>query len=108
MIPYLFIAASDPFECRSAEHFLREAQIISQSGGKVTVMLVQNAALIARRGIYTELVQDLIKHRVELLVDEFAIKTRGIAPADMIEGIKSSSIDTITERMASGHKVLWH
>ncbi|MCH7986617.1 MAG: hypothetical protein IH847_08535 [Acidobacteria bacterium] len=50
-----------------------------------------------------------MKGKVEVLVDSFSLKERGIQDAERHPSVKPADIDALVDHiMANGTKVLWH
>jgi predicted peroxiredoxin len=107
MADYLLIETRDPFEFTTVNHFYRTALDLKKAGHNVTLFLVQNGVLPARRAAHDELAQ-LVEHGVSVLADEFSLKERAIAPSELFPGAKAASMDVIRDKVAAGVKAAWH
>jgi hypothetical protein len=47
-----------------------------------------------------------VQSGVTVLADDFSLQERGISK--LAEGITAAPIDAIVDRLAAGHKTLWH
>jgi len=45
---------------------------------------------------------------VPVLADAFSLAERGIDPSRLVDGISSTPLDIVIDRMSEGWKVLWH
>jgi intracellular sulfur oxidation DsrE/DsrF family protein len=111
MPDYLLIESRDPFECADSTHFLELARSLAadkQAGGRVTLFLVQNGVLPARRCERSKDLAALARAGVELLADDFSLRERGIPAERLIPEVKAAPIDVVVEHMAAGRKALWH
>lgn len=108
MAGYLLIASRDPFESNDVQYYYDLARGLLQQGERVTLFLVQNGVLPARRGARAPKLGQLIKDGAEVLADEFSLRERGISGGRLSAGIRPASLDVIIERLAAGDKVLWH
>ena len=45
---------------------------------------------------------------VEVLVDDFSLRERGISADSLVEGVTESPLDIVVDQLASGGKVLWN
>ena len=106
---YLLIESRDPFES-SDTHFVAElASDLQTSGNAVTVFLVQNGVLAARKKARGSSLTQLIEGGVTVLADDFSLRERGIAAGDLTAGVRESSIDTVVEMLVDQNaKALWH
>ena len=107
---YLLIESRDPFESAGTSHFMELARSLAKEAkeGPVTLFLVENGVLPARRCEASKAFAALAKGGVEILADEFSLRERGIGRECMQPEVKPASLDVVIERMAEGRKALWH
>jgi len=108
MTRYLLIESLDPFESNDVEHYQALAASLARAGNQVTLFLVQNGVLAARRGARSGALPALAEPRVEVLADEFSLRERGIAASRLAPGVGPASLDAVIDRLADGWKTLWH
>lgn len=108
MAKYTLIASRDPFESKGSTEYLQLATELKNAGNDVTVFLVQNAVLGARRGSTAGDLDKLAASGVTVLADAFSLRERGIGKDALGASVRPSAIDTIIDHMAEGRKVLWH
>ena len=107
MTAYIFIESRDPFESRDTKFVEETAIAVKERGHNVTVFLVQNAVLAARKN--TRQLERLTEAGVRLLADDFSLRERGIKPDELTEGIRESGIDTLVGAIAQANiKAIWH
>ena len=80
MAEYLLIESRDPFEFANVASNYQQAVDLVRAGNKVTLFLVQNGVLPARLGTIADGLKDAAKNGVTILVDEFSLRERAIAP----------------------------
>lgn len=110
MQSYLFIESRDPFASRDVEHAYRLIGELATRGTPVTLFLVQNGVLAARRDADTGRFAALVTiPQVTILAETFALQERGI-PADALRpGIQAADMETLVDLlMADGQKAIWH
>jgi predicted peroxiredoxin len=105
---YLLIESRDPFESNDVAYFYDLAAGLARQGCRVTLFLVQNGVLPARRSSRSEMLAQLAGAGVEVLADDFSLRERGIEPSRLVQGVSPSPIDLVIDQMAEGRKVLWH
>ena len=105
---YLLIESLDPFESHDVEGYWDLAAGLARGGSRVTLFLVQNGVLAARQHPGDEAVQALAAAGVEVLADEFSLRERGIRAGRLVAGVKAAPLDVVLDRLAAGHKALWH
>ena len=105
---YLLIESLDPFESNDVAQYCELAAGIARDGHEVTVFLVQNGVLAARRGARSDVVANLTRSGIKVLADEFSLRERGIAIDRLAPGIDPAPLDVVIDRLAEGRKVLWH
>jgi predicted peroxiredoxin len=112
MTRYVFIEARDPFESHDTQFIWETATALQQRGHPVTVFLIQNATLAARRNVRRSSLPSLATLAaagIQLLADEFSLRERGIATAELSEGIQEASIETLVDLLAQDTtKAVWH
>jgi sulfur relay (sulfurtransferase) complex TusBCD TusD component (DsrE family) len=105
---YLLIESRDPFETRQAEELYALAEALTRSGNEVTLFLVENGVLPARRSEYSAHLTQLADAGVQVLADEFSLRERGIAADAMATGVAAAALDIIIDQLEQGRKALWH
>jgi len=108
MAKYLLIESRDPFDSNDVSNFYGLASGLAKEGNEVTVFLVQNGVLPARRSTQSKPLSDLAQSGVEVLADDFSLRERGIELARLVDGVKASALDTVIDHLADGSKVIWH
>lgn len=105
---YLLIESRDAFESVDVASHHELASDLRRSGAKVTLFLVQNGVLHARRGTArTGLVEDSVKSGVEVLADDLSLRERGLPSAELAHGVHPAAIDLVADRLADGWKTIW-
>jgi sulfur relay (sulfurtransferase) complex TusBCD TusD component (DsrE family) len=108
MARYLLIETRDPFESRDVANWYRLAADLERNGNQVTLFLVQNGVLPARRGAQCEDLTAILGTRVEVLADDFSLRERGIAPDSLSTGVRAAPLEVVVDRLAEGCRALWH
>jgi predicted peroxiredoxin len=108
MQSYLFIESRDPFEWNDVAFTYELATGLAKAGNEVTILLVQNGVMPARRGAKADALHAVIKSGVKVLADDFSLAERGIHPSRLAAGIQPAPIDVVVDHLAAGHKTLWH
>jgi predicted peroxiredoxin len=107
MNDYLLIESLDPFESNEVAHYLDLAAGLAKEGAKVTLFLVQNGVLAARRSTASAALERIVRLGVEVLADEFSLRERGIRTDRLATGIKAAALDVVIDQLAEGRKALW-
>jgi len=103
---YLLIESRDPFESNDVGYYYDLSKGLVDDGNEVTVFLVQNGVLAARPSTHSAALTALCQSGVKVLADDFSLQERGISK--LAEGVLAAPIDVIVDRLAAGHKTLWH
>jgi len=105
---YLLIESRDPFE--SSSHFMDLARSLAQEGKErpVTLFLVENGVLPARKCEASQALSALAKAGVEVLADEFSLRERGIGRERLVPEVKPVTLEAALDRIVEGRKTLWH
>jgi predicted peroxiredoxin len=109
MSRYLLIESRDPFESRDTQFVVETATALKRRGNDVTVFLVQNGVLAARRRARGTHLSTLAEEGVRLLADDFSLRERGLRAEDLTDGVKESGIGTLVDMLARRDtKTIWH
>ncbi len=108
MSDYLLIESRDPFEAGDVRHYYDLAAGLAKGGSKVTLFLVQNGVLPARRCAASAALSEVAAAGVEVLADEFSLRERGIGAARLATGVRAASLDVVIDQLEEGRKALWH
>jgi predicted peroxiredoxin len=108
MTKYLLIESRDPFDTNLIDDFMGLAKGLRGQGHEVTLFLIQNGVLPARKGPRSQTLNDLVKAGVKVLADDFSIAERGIDSKRLVDGVKTSNVDWVVDEMAAGTKTIWH
>src|SRR5829696_2674542 len=99
MANYVFIESRDPFESRDVRFLEETAAALKERGHEVTVFLVQNGVLAARRNALDSYLARLAGAGVNLLADDFSLSERGIQPWEMRPGVSASNIEALVDAL---------
>lgn len=109
MARYVLIESRDPFETADVAYYFGLAGDLVAQGDQVSVFLVQNAALAARKGAAANPLEGLLNKNVEVLLDSFSAAERGVVEAERLAGVKPSDMDALVAAiMQDNTKVMWH
>ena len=108
MAKYLLVESRDPFDSNDVAQYWDLASGLVKEGHQVTLFLVQNGVLPARRSARSAGLTALAKAGVEVLADDFSLRERGIATGGLAEGVKPAPLDRVVDQLAEGRKALWH
>ena len=108
MTEYLFIESRSPAETGRLAQAYALASDLAKRGDKVTVYLVQNAVLAARRGAAGGGLDAALGAGVEVLADDFSLRERGIAADALTARVAPAPLETVIDRLARGAKTLWN
>ena len=108
MTNYLFIESRSDFNGRHEAFGGTLAATLARNGARVTMLLVQNGALMARRGARSSRFDVLVAAGVAVLADEFSLRERGIATDRLRPGVEPARLDVVIDRLLDGWHVIWH
>lgn len=109
MTNYLFIETRDAFESCDTRFVEQTAIALKQRGSEVTIFLLQNGVLAARRNGRDSYLSRLSQAGVNLLADDFSLCERGIQTAELAPGIQPSNIETLVDALVQEDtKAIWH
>jgi sulfur transfer complex TusBCD TusB component (DsrH family) len=110
MARYLLIESRDPFESRDVPYYYGLANDLAGQGDEVTLFLVQNGVLAARKAAPDNPLTEVAAGKVTVLADDYSLRERGIGNDETLEGVAPGDIDQLVQlAMADGGtKVMWH
>lgn len=108
MSAYLLIESRDPYESGDAAHVAGLAAGLRRAGNSVSVLLINNGVMPARRGSLNEHLDALLRDGVTVLADDFSLRERGIGAGDLKQGVAAAAIDLVIDKLVDGAKVVWH
>ena len=108
MADYLLIASRDPFSSNDVADFYGLASGLAKDGNQVTLFLVQNGVLPARKSTASAALENLAGQGVTILADDFSLAERGIGGANLVPAVAPSPIDAVIDGLAAGAKTIWH
>ncbi|MDD9934336.1 MAG: DsrE family protein [Myxococcales bacterium] len=108
MAKYLLIESRDPFDAAEVGNHYEVAETLKKAGNEVTLFLVENGVLPARKSPASERLTALSKAGVTVLADAFSLKERGIGDGSVAEGIGTSPLETVIDQLEAGAKAVWH
>jgi hypothetical protein len=104
---YLLVESRDPFSTQAVPGHVELAVGLRRAGSEVALYLVQNGVLPCRAGADGDALHEALAAGVEVLADDFSLRERGIAEAEVARGVKPASIDLVVNRLAASWKVLF-
>jgi sulfur relay (sulfurtransferase) complex TusBCD TusD component (DsrE family) len=108
MSKYMLIESRDPFDSNDVAFAYQLATDLAEAGHEVTIFLVQNGVLPARRGAKADGLAAVQRAGVKVIADGFSLAERGIDASRLAPGIEPAAIDVAVDHLAAGHKTLWH
>ncbi len=110
MSRYVLVESRDPFESRDVSYFYGLARDLAAKGEQVTLFLVQNGALASRKGGKANPLAGVVDSKVEVLVDTFSLRERGIQDSERLPSVRPTDIGDLLDKIMAqaGTKVLWH
>ena len=110
MSKYVLVESRDPFESRDVSYFYSLAKDLAAQGEQVTLFLVQNGAFALRKDGRANPLAGVLDSKIEVLVDTFSLKERGIQDSERLAGVKPAEIGELLDQIMAqaGTKVLWH
>jgi len=107
MSSYVFIESRDPFESRDTQFLEETAIAVKERGHNVTVFLVQNGVLAARKT--APRLGRLAEAGVTLLADDLSLRERGIKSDELAPSVHESGIDVLVDAIVQENtKAIWH
>ena len=110
MAKYLLIESRDSYEFGDVGYFCGMAKDLAAAGNDVTLFLLQNGVLMARKGAETPARSLLTSEsKVRVLADAFCLRERGIPESALLPGVKVGDVDALVDLLATQDvKAVWH
>ena len=109
MTNYIFIESREPFDSNDTPFLVETTTTLKQRGHAVTVFLVQNGTLAARRQTHASVLPSLLAAGIEVLADDFSLRERGLLQSELSAGIQPATMEElIVGLVAPNTKVIWH
>ena len=109
MSNYLFIESRDPFDSPDTAFLADTATMLKKGGSNVTVFLVQNGVLAARKQARKTHLPQLLESGVTVLADDFSLRERNVQADEYQPAIKTASIDQLVDLLVQENtKAIWH
>jgi sulfur relay (sulfurtransferase) complex TusBCD TusD component (DsrE family) len=105
---YLLIESRDPFGSTAFSRRCELAAALRADGADVTLFLVENAALGARAAARLPALEKLAKQGIQLLVDEFALRERGIGGGEIAPAVRPAGPEVLVKLLAGGARTTWN
>ena len=108
MAKYLLIESRDPFESNDVAYYYNLAAGLAKDGNEVTLFLVQNGVLPARKSPGSDGLASVAATGVRILADEFSLRERGIGVERLLKDVTASSLEVVIDSLGKGDRTLWH
>ena len=105
---YLLIESRDPFDTNDVAYSYDLAHGLVKDGHHVTLFLVQNGVLPARKSGKSQPLAELGQAGGRILADDFSLRERGITRDRMVKGVEPANLEIVVDRLAEGVKTIWH
>ena len=108
MTAYCFIESNSLLDTNNVAVQITTACNLARRGHDVTLFLVQNGVIPARRGARHEPLTAALDAGVNVLADDFSLRERGIGYDELAPGISPSPLESVVDSLAAGAKTIWH
>jgi predicted peroxiredoxin len=106
---YVFIESRDPFDSPDTSFLAETATALKKRGNGVTVFLVQNGVLGARKQARKTVLPQLLESGITVLADDFSLRERGIQSDECQSAVKTASVDELVDLLVQENtKAVWH
>jgi sulfur transfer complex TusBCD TusB component (DsrH family) len=106
---YVFIESRSPLESPDDSFLADTAASLKRRGNDVTVFLVQNAVLAARKLARESELPRLLESGITVLADDFSLRERGIQSGECAANLKIVAIDHLVDLLVQENtKAIWH
>ena len=109
MSNFVFIESRDPFDSPDTSSVSKAAVALRKEGHTVTVFLVENGVLGARKQATRSQVPAIVESGVTVLADHFSLQKRGISMEECAPGLQAGSIAHLIELIVKDNtKAVWY
>ncbi|HKE92681.1 MAG TPA: DsrE family protein [Povalibacter sp.] len=108
MTTFVLIESRDPFSSDQVAANCSLAGELAASGHTAVLYLVENGVFAARAGVQHTRLAEAASRGVQILVDDFSLRERGIGSAQLAPQMQTARLDAIIDHMLQGARVLWH
>lgn len=109
MSNYVFIESRDPFDSPDTNSVSKAAVALRKEGHTVTVFLVENGVLGARKQATQSQVPAIVEFGVTVLADDFSLQKHGISLEECAPGLQAGSMAHLIELIVKENtKAVWH
>jgi sulfur relay (sulfurtransferase) complex TusBCD TusD component (DsrE family) len=106
---YVFIESRDPFDSPGTHSVSRTAVALRKEGHSVTVFLVENGVLGARKQAEKSQVPAIVESGVTVLADDFSLQKRGISMEECAPGLRTGTMAHLIELIVKENtKAVWY
>jgi sulfur transfer complex TusBCD TusB component (DsrH family) len=106
---YVFIESRDPFDSPDTNFVTETAVALKKKGHTVTVVLVQNGVLGARKQAAKSQLPAIVESGVTVLADDFSLQERGISMDECAPGLQAGTMDRLIDLIVQENtKAVWH
>jgi sulfur relay (sulfurtransferase) complex TusBCD TusD component (DsrE family) len=107
MKKWLIVNTRDAFESHECQAITELAVGLQTAGNTVNVFLVENGVLSARRGTEVSALTQLLKGGIDVAVDAFSARERGLNSDSLSPGIELAPINYVLDRLSDNWHVIW-
>ena len=108
MSRYLMIESRSPMESGDARYLYDLATGLASGGDEVSLFLVENGVMAARKGASAPGLDVAHDAGVRLMADRFALDERGISLDSLRNDVEAAELAFVVDMLADGAKVIWH
>jgi len=108
MANYVFIESRDPFTATTVARDCQLAADLADARHEVTLFLIQDGVIAARRCPHAEPLSALARRGVRVVADDFSLRERGIPADRLAAGIQPAPLESVVDALCDGQRVIWH
>jgi hypothetical protein len=106
---YVFIESKNPFDSPDADFVTEKAVALKKKGHTVTVFLVKNGVLGARKLAARSQMPAIVESGVTVLADDFSLQELGISMDECAPGLQEGTMDRLIDLLVQENtKAVWH
>jgi sulfur relay (sulfurtransferase) complex TusBCD TusD component (DsrE family) len=102
MAKYLLVESRDPLTSADVARCYELARELQDAGNEVTLFLLENGVLPARKSPASARLSELAKAGVTVLADDFSLRERGITDGLLAEGVIKAELESVVDGLEQG------
>jgi sulfur relay (sulfurtransferase) complex TusBCD TusD component (DsrE family) len=106
MAKYVLVESRDPLTSGDVERYYELAAGLQNAGNEVTLFLLENGVLPARKSPASARLSELARTGVKILADDVSLRERGITDCLLAEGVAKAELEAVVNGLEQGFHLM--